>query len=213
MSLRVSVKTEGWLEAVQKAEGSIAANVTRGMGEGTTGLKDDWRGRTLAAKLGQRLANTVRGQVYPKSGTSLDPAGLVWTKAPFIFDSLIREATIVPHGGKKYLAVPTKDTPRKGRSQRMTPLEVLNLFGLKNFILKRSKEGHLLGLVNVIAAKSGKGWRRASAGRLAQARTTKLVIMFVFLTGVLTKKRIDLDALAKVWAAKTAQIIEGEWQE
>ncbi len=47
-------------------------------------LKVAWRAQIVGAGLGQRLARTIRSQVYPYSGQSLNAAVVVWTKAPVI---------------------------------------------------------------------------------------------------------------------------------
>jgi hypothetical protein len=53
------------------AAGQKAVSVT--MAEAGASLKSAWRGQITGAGLGQRLANTIRAQTYPKGRNSLDP--------------------------------------------------------------------------------------------------------------------------------------------
>jgi hypothetical protein len=42
------------------------------------------RGQVTGAGLGERLAKSWRGDLYPKGGMSINAAGFVYTKAPEI---------------------------------------------------------------------------------------------------------------------------------
>ena len=63
------------IEAAERA-------VTTGVGEVGVRLKGNWRAQVVGAGLGPRLGNTIRSERYPKQGTSIRAAALVWSKAP-----------------------------------------------------------------------------------------------------------------------------------
>ncbi|GGG39497.1 hypothetical protein GCM10010964_28820 [Caldovatus sediminis] len=63
------------------------------------------------------IANAWRSQVFPRSGQSLRPAGLVWTKVPNVIDAFERGALIRARSGT-YLAIPTGFNAARGRRGR-----------------------------------------------------------------------------------------------
>ena len=67
----------------------------------------DWRGQVRGAGLGPRLANTVRQADFPRSGTSLHAASIVWTKAPDILHAFDGGVLIRGNYGI-WLAMPLK---------------------------------------------------------------------------------------------------------
>ena len=83
MKLKLDVRPD--LVAMMKAE--VAAGeraVSAAMRETGTRLKFAWRGQVTGAGLGARLANSIRSEVFPKAGASLNAAAVVWSKAPVI---------------------------------------------------------------------------------------------------------------------------------
>ena len=76
MKLHVSFTPD--LAAMMRAEapaGQKAVSIT--MAQAGTHLKSAWRGQITGAGLGQRLANTIRQQAYPKGRNSLNADALV----------------------------------------------------------------------------------------------------------------------------------------
>jgi hypothetical protein len=70
MKLKLDINPD--LAALMQAE--IAAGeraFTAAMREAGTHLKTAWRGQISAAGLGQRLANTIRSELFPKNEPSL----------------------------------------------------------------------------------------------------------------------------------------------
>lgn len=128
---------------------NMQRGITFAARQSVNGLKNDWRAEIMAAGLGQRLPKTIQSQLYPKNGTSINAAGIVWTKAPHIiaaYDQGIvlragtsskwrnkrRDAAGGGEAGQRYgrsygtrqglfLAIPTKNVPRAGRGTRATP--------------------------------------------------------------------------------------------
>ncbi len=168
------------------------------MAEGVAELKADLRDQVTRAGLGERLARTWRSAVYPSAGESLDPAGVVSSKAPRIVSSFADGATIRPVNGSRFLAIPTENVPRgRGRGQRakMTVFEVETHFN-QDLVLRPGRNGSIVGFVHVLAGRSGRGFRRKTAGRVAQGRKSKLVPMFVFVRQAKAAKLLDLPAAA-----------------
>lgn len=210
--MRYEVTVTGLDAALAEGLSDVARPVTRAMRETVAGLKDELREQVRASGLGARLANTWRGDTYPKSGDALNPAGYLYSKAPAIVDSFERGATIRPLGGKRYLWVPTDlAPPQRGRGARrkMEPAEVAALYD-QDFTFIRSKRGQLLACVKVIAASTARGFRRANAKRLGAARTTKLVPMFTLLPAVSLGKRLDFHGATDRWAGRYADLVKAE---
>lgn len=169
----------------------------------------------LQGGLGQRVANTWRADIYPKSASARThaPAVMVYTKAPMIMQAF-DDAPLIRSKNGTFLAIPTDNTPNKGKKPA-TPVEVEAMFN-QDLIFKPSRNGNLLAFVNVMRAKSGKGFRRATKGRLAQGRKPKLVLMFVMVRQVQLRKRINsrrtLEQLGREWpdiyAAEATKAIE-----
>ena len=83
--MRLALDIQPDLVALMAAE--IAAGeraVTAAVREAGAGLKLGWRGQITGAGLGARLANSIRAEVFPKAGASLNAAAVVWSKAPVI---------------------------------------------------------------------------------------------------------------------------------
>lgn len=197
------------VELMSQTEHDLAAAMTAAMREGTDLLKADWRGEVIAAGLGNKLANTVRGQTYPAGAASLDPASWVYTKAPVIMDVFDRGATIVPVNGTVRLAIPTANVPRR-RRKRMTPVEVEAYFD-QDLIVIHGRGDTLLAFVDVLLARSGRGYRPATRRRLAQGRPRKLVLMFILVRQTRLRKRLDLAGIANRAADRWQGLLERRW--
>ncbi len=71
------------------------------------------RRQVHSSGLGQRMANTWRGDVYPRSQNSIGPAGLVYTKASKIM-AWFDEGTVIRSKDGWWLAIPTPNAPKRG---------------------------------------------------------------------------------------------------
>jgi hypothetical protein len=192
MPIGVKIAVPDLEEAFHGLEGQHAAALTEAMRGATDTLKTGLRAQVRAAGFSARLANTWRANSYPKSGNSLDPAGYAWSNAPDIIDAFSKETVIRPHGGKNYLWLPTKNVPLVGGRRRMTPDEVDTAFD-QDLIIRNWRGGRRLAFVSVIRAKNKRGgFRRATRGRVAQGRGAELVLMFVLVPQIVTRKRFDL---------------------
>jgi len=201
--VRIHVDVPPFRDALKEAEGALAAAATRAMKEATPELVRELRAQVTSAGLGGRLANTWRHRVYPDQGAqrgSLEPAGFVWSRAPDIISSFVRGATIRPLGGRKYLFIPTDNVPRRsgrrGSTKRMTPTEVEYAFNQDLFI-RNGRQGRKLAFIRTVAARSGRGRRRGTAGRLAQGRKLEETLMFVLVRTARMPRLLDLDGPAQ----------------
>jgi hypothetical protein len=168
-----------------------------------------YRGAVRSAGLGDRVANTVRVDIHPKSAAKRThaPAVVVWTKAPKILFAFARGVTIRSQKGL-WLAIPTEHTPRRGR-RLATPKETEAIFGQK-LIFVAGRGGNMLAFVEAVRAKSGRGFRRATRRRTKAGREKQLVLMFVMVRQVTLRKRIDWDGITNNLKADWYQLFGGE---
>jgi hypothetical protein len=191
----------------------IATAATEAMRETTPGALAEIREQTTDAGMGQRMANTWRGRVYPDKGASrhsLEPAGYIWSRAPDIADAFARGATIRPLGGRRFLWIPTEAVPvargrytGSGRIKRlpMTPEEVETAYD-QDLFYRRGRQGRVLAFVNVVRSKNQRAWRQGTKRRLAQGRALEQILMFVLVPQVKMPRLFDLDGVARRWAAR-----------
>jgi hypothetical protein len=164
------------------------------------------------------IANAWRSMIFPRSGQSLRPAGLVWTKVPNVIDAFDRGAVIRAKGGRKFLAIPTGFNAARGRGgrsekgMRVTPAQMV---ASGQAFLRPFKSG--LGFVWCLPLRQGEqtGQRRRTRlvaggvtevgtgnrkGREAWARgllVQAMVPMFLLLPLVKLAKRLDVRGAAE----------------
>ena len=106
--MRLTAAIQGNLKAMMAAEVKAAEQaVSSGVKQATDGLKNELRGQVTGAGLGERLAKSWRGDLHPKSGTSINAAGFIYTKAPEIIGAFAYGTTIRSKRGR-FLAIPTQ---------------------------------------------------------------------------------------------------------
>lgn len=222
--MRHSVSGAADLDGLVKGtEADIARFVTGAIVEGAEALKADWRDQIEAAKLGTRLARSIRSRIYPAGQTSVDAAGLVWTKAPRILDSYARGATIVARSGGRFLAIPTQDVPRKRQGNALSPAEVEARFGRPLQFISPSDRGFstpsirrngvaFLVLKGLRIRKATGRWRNASASEIKRRKEMSAVVMFILVPKVRVSKRLDLNALAIAAEARHPGLLSKNWR-
>ena len=109
------------LMAAEIAAGERA--VTAAVREVGGGLKLAWRGQITGAGLGARLANSIRSEVFPKAGASLNAAAVVWSKAPVIIGAHDAGPLIRARNGLR-LAIPMPAAGKVLGGKRITPARV-----------------------------------------------------------------------------------------
>jgi hypothetical protein len=215
--MRLQAAIQGDLQALLKAElGAAERAVTAGIREATDGLKAELRGQITGAGLGSRLANTWRGEVYPKGQPSIGAAGYVWSKAPGIV-RLYAEGAVIRSKQGLFLAIPTPAAGRFGDGRRkITPGSWERIHGLRLRFVYRRGSPSLLVADNARLTKRGRamaniGRRQGAAFSRLSGRTT--VPLFVLVPQVTVKKRLDVDGAAQKWIRALPQLVLRNWRE
>lgn len=196
--------------ALRGAGIEVAKSVTAGMREITDGLKQDLRNDVVSTGLGKRLANTWRGQTFPRTGESIEAAAYVSSNAPKLIDAFDRGVTIVAKG-RKYLAIPTADAGVRQTAGRrasgstgntLTPAAWERETGVKLRFVPSGKGGVLVadGFYRRQASRlqGRKSFRPIREAGPTQGRA--FVVVFILVKQVKLRKRLDLDATAQRWA-------------
>ena len=169
--VRLKLDIDPDLVAMMAAE--IAAGeraVTAAMREAGTGLKLAWRGQIVGAGLGPRLANSIRSEVFPKAGASLNAAAVVWSKAPVIVGAHDAGPLIRSKNGL-WLAIPTPAAGKALGGRRITPAAWERKTGLRlRFVYRRT--GPSLLVADSVRLNSA-GRRRCRARRPGAARSPR----------------------------------------
>lgn len=215
--MRIRAAIRGDLERHLREElGRGEGAAMRALRRASRGLRDELRGQIRSAGLGNRLANTVRAEVYPKAGASLGAAALVFTRAPRIIRAFEEGAVIRSRSGF-WLAIPTENAPRRGvGGGRINPSNFPeHRFGPLRFVYRPGKPA-LLVVDEVRIGRTGRVGRRAAnartkSGALRSGLTT--VVMFVLVPRVRLKKRLDWDGPARRWLDRLPAMIVNEWRD
>jgi hypothetical protein len=210
--MRITAAIQGSLSEYMAAEVRAAEKaVTVGVKQATDGLKLSMRRQVTSAGLGQRLANTWRGKVYPQGQVSLKAAGLVYTNAPEIMMGLETATTIRGKDGL-WLAIPTPNAPKRGMGgKRINPSNFPEqTLGRLRFVYRPS--GVSLLVVDNVRA-TARGIRSATDKQKASGRGLSTAVMFWLVRQVRTKKRIDLKREAEVWQNRLPVLIVNHWKD
>ena len=220
--MRITLSLGGNAAASLRREAeSLIAAAAGGVADATASLVQTLRGQVLAAGLGPRLAGTWRSRVFPPTATKA--SGEVWTVAPLIIQGFDEGPTIVARNGSRWLAIPTANVPPRswgskapgGRPRRlMTPVEVEATFNrdLRMIQPPGSPVAYLI-MDQLVAARSGRGFRQATPRRLAQGRAVQPVLMFVLVSQVTLAKRLDIAGAVAAVEADFPGLIESHYQE
>lgn len=209
--MRVSITIDGDLQKMMADEVLAAEKaVTRAMRGFASAGKADWRAQ-VARSLGSRLGNAVRSQVYPKSGESIEAAGMVYTKAPEIIGAHEQGVTIRSRDGF-WLAIPTAEAGSNYKRQRMTPGLWEQKTGRRlRFIYRRGRPSLLVADAKFTkAGRVGKG-RMTKAGRYGKGSVS--VVIFILVPQVKLPKRLSLMAAGERLAAGIPAAIVKNWPE
>ncbi|MDP3958930.1 MAG: DUF6441 family protein [Pseudorhodobacter sp.] len=206
--MKIDVKIAGDIVALMRAEvaaGQKAVSTT--MAQAGASLKSAWRVQITGAGLGQRLANTIRSQTYPKGRNSLDAAALVWSNAPVIIGAhdagpLIRSASGF------WLAIPLPAAGKSTKGGRITPGEWERRTGLRLRFIYRRRGPSLLVAEGRLNSKG-----RAVASKSKTGRGLTTAPIFLLVRQVKLPKRIDLAKDAERAAAAIPGSIVANWVE
>ena len=154
MKLTLDIRPDlGALMAAEIATGERA--VTAAVREAGVGLKLGWSGQITGAGLGARLANSIRSEVFPKAGVSLNAAAVVWSKAPVIIGAHDAGPLIRARNGL-WLAIPTPVAGKALGGRRITPAAWERKAGLRlRFVLRRNRPSLFVAPTSYVSGTSG----------------------------------------------------------
>lgn len=181
--------------------------VTTAMRVAGAGLKSDWRAQITRARLGQRLANTIRSKTYPAAGESLEAAALIWSNAPQIIGAHDTGPLIRSKDGF-WLAIPTPAAGKGTRGKALTPGEWERRRGLRlRFVYRRGGPSLLVadGRLN------SRGLGVASRSKTGRGQST--VPIFLLVPQVKLSKRLSLARDAERAQAAIPGLIVANWLE
>ena len=211
--MRLLAALSGELEQIIRDEIRIAERaVTQSVREATEGLKTELRAQIMGAGLGPRLANTWRGEVYPKGQMSIKAAGLVYSRAPLVVDAHDKGVTIRSKDGF-WLIIPLPAAGKGPRGKRMTPGLWERLRGQRlRFIYRRGKPSLLVA--DSQRARQGKRGGFAKASESAQRSGLGLVSvpMFLLVPQVSLHKKLDIDTASRRWSGGLAQRVADHFE-
>jgi hypothetical protein len=204
MKLKLDITPD--LAAMMAAE--IAAGeraVTAAVHEAGTSLKTAWRGQITGAGLGQRLANTIRSEQFPKGKSSLNAAALVWSKAPAIIGAHDTGPLIRSRNGF-WLVIPTEAAGKSLRGGRISPREWERRTGLRlRFVYRRTG-------TSLLVAEARLNTRgRAVVSRSKTGRGVATVPIFLLVPQVKLPKRLDLAREARRAHDAVPALIVAKW--
>jgi len=160
--------------------------VSQAVSQAGNSVKSSWRAQITGAGLGQRLANTIRSEQFPKGRPSLSAAAVVWSKAPVIIGAHDTGPLIRSRNGF-WLAIPTPAAGKSSRGGRITPGEWERRSGLRLRFVYRQNGPSLLVAEGRLNARG-----RAVASRSRTGRGVTTVPIFLLVPQVQLRKRLDL---------------------
>lgn len=158
-------------------------------------LKNALRSDIRSAGLGNKLANTWRGETYPKGRDSMNASAFLWSKAPHIVDAFNRGVTIRAKG-VRYLAIPTENTPKRIGRKKITPELYEASRGDLQFVKGSGGNAFLVATVQSSYSKKTKefrGFRKASATALRTGKNVATAVMFILIPEARLRKRFDVE--------------------
>ena len=207
--MKIDVSFTPDLVAMMRAEveaGQKAVSTT--MAQAGTSLKSAWRAQITGAGLGQRFANTIRSQTYPKGRNSLDAAALVWSNAPVIIGAH-DTGPMIRSGHGFWLAIPLPAAGRALGGRRITPVMWEQKTGLRLRFVYRSRGPSLL--VADAVRLTTKGQAAVSKSKTGRGQVTAPI--FLLIRQVKLPKRLDLARDAERAQAAIPGSIVRNWLE
>ncbi len=215
MSLRLQAALQGSLKKIVARENKAAERaVTLGVRQATDGLKYALRGQVTGAGLGNRLANTWRGKVFPQGQASMNAAGFVWSKAPQIISTFDQGVLIHAKGGA-YLPIPLPAAGKLAGRRKLTPKNWEKANGQQLVFIKRKGGNNPLLVAENMRVRTGKrgGFAKASKTALRTGRGLTTVPLFVLVPQVSITKRFSIKPLENKWHAALPRLVVQNWQE
>lgn len=211
--MKLSVKVDGDVRAIYGTsikEGKAA--ITRAVAGAGAALQTNWRAQVAAAGLGNKLARSVRKEVFPRNGTSMHPAAQVWSKAPTIIDAFERGVLVKSESGL-FLAIPLPAAGKGLGNRKVTPAGWERRTGRRLVFIYRKGRNALLVDQGVLgqSAKDYAGSFRQSRGQTRQKNRS--IPIFVLVAQAKLPKKLSLLNAAEAAQAGLAARIISEWRE
>ncbi|QCO05454.1 DUF6441 family protein [Azospirillum argentinense] len=210
--MRLSVNVSGNLGDLDKLFDDYTSKAARALTDTVAKASDDMKADVRSTIRGAGLGNlgkALDSAYYPGARASLHPAAEIYVRGKArsaakwegVLNAFMDGATI--RSGKGWLAIPTKQCPKASRGRYMTPDEVVDRFGPLHSVAKGKS---VLLFADLVAGRSG-GWRKGTAGRAAQGRMAKPVLVFVLVREANIRKRIDAASFVSRWEGQfTARV-------
>lgn len=205
--MKIDVSFTPDIIAMMRAEvaaGQKAVSVT--MAQAGVTQKSAWRGQIIGAGLGQRLANSIRAQTYPKGRNSLDAAALVWSNAPVIIGAH-DTGPLIRSGNGFWLAIPLPAAGKALGGKRITPGMWEKKTGLRLRFVYRSRGPSLL-VADAVRLNS-KGQAAVSKSKTGHGQVTAPI--FLLVPQVKLRKRLDLARDAEQVRDVVPGLIAANW--
>lgn len=189
--MRLDVVLQGKLSEYLESEYKKGAEaVTKGITNATDGLKNAMRSQVKSSGLSCRLANTWRGNVYPKGKKSISAAGVVYSKVPKIMQSF--EYGLVVRGKDGFwLAIPTPAIPKKIGGKKTTPALYEKIKGIRLRYIYRPNQASLL----------------------VHEQKRKTIIAFWLVPQVKMPKLIHFESEGEKWQKRLPTLILQNWKD
>ena len=189
--MHLDVILQGKLSDFLETEYKKGANaVTKGITNATDGLKNAMRSQVKSSGLSNRLANTWRGNIYPKGKKSISAAGIVYSKAPKIMAGFEYQ-TVIRGKNVFWLAISTEAIPKRALGKKMTPE-----------IYEKSRNTKLRFV-----------YRSHGASLLVHERKKKSLIAFWLVTQVKMPKLIHFQTEGEKWLSRLPTLILQNWRD
>ncbi len=213
--MRLSADTIGDLRSNMRKEREfierIAVSSTK---EATNGLKKDLRADVVGGGLGARLARSWRSKFF-NDGAGIDVKGFVYSKAAEIIESFDQGVLIKSRGGR-YLAIPTKNAPKRINRRKPTPKLYREHKGELRFVKTGGGTAFLVADDRraSYSRKTGefRGFRKASKTALKTGKGVTTVVMFILIPTAKIPKKLDVQKTADEWGIKHINILEGKYR-
>lgn len=189
--MRLDIALQGKLSEYLENEykkGAIA--VTKGITHATDGLKNAMRSQVKSSGLSNRLANTWRGNVYPKGKKSISAAGVVYSKVPKIMVGFEYQTVIRGKDGF-WLAIPTPAIPKKIGGKKTTPALYEKIKGIRLRYVYRPNQSLLL----------------------VHEQKRKTIIAFWLIPQVKMPKLIHFESEGEKWQKRLPTLILQNWRD
>lgn len=181
-------------ERWERRRQNLREAVTAAMRERGNAAKDAVRAEARAAGLGNRVANTWRGQVYPERGVSASAAYVLASRAPHIIAGHSSGEVIRGRDGN-WLAIPTPEIKAMSPRRRARVADVDRRLGGLDFV-PLGQNGAVHGARALLVARrvrrrTGKrgGFAKASARTIRTGQAEQLVA-FVLVRLVRPQRRL-----------------------